>query len=196
MHISSFFLELRSAYQAELDDLTFDSEGRNVLRKRLDEKRQELGFLLQLMDLNPEMVAVVLHQAFKFTVPSVMDHFLTRNEDALLAWGKLQHAVAIETWAQPMVTSILQEPMGEWFMGVAAALEYMHSKPLSADNRPAANQDEDDPDERGEKAARGGSDDDHRDNTAEDGEEAQARAREEAGNDWLAAQGFDRKDSR
>jgi len=194
MHISSFFLELRSAYQAELDDLTFDSEGRNVLRKRLDEKRQELGFLLQLMDLNPEMVAVVLHQAFKFTVPTVMDHFLTRNEDALLAWSQLQHALKIEAWAQPLVATILQEPMGEWFMGVAAALEYMHNKPLSADNRPAANKDDNDHDEHGNNTARGDGDDDHRDNTAEDGDEADARAREEAGNDWLAAQGFDRKD--
>jgi hypothetical protein len=191
MHISSFFLELRSAYQAELDDLTFDSEGRNVLRKRLDEKRQELGFLLQLMDLNPEMVAVVLHQAFKFTVPSVMDHFVARNEDDLLAWAKLQHALKIEAWAQPMVAKILEEPMGEWFMGVAAALEYMHSKPLSADNRPAANNDDD---EQDDNAVRGDRDDDHRDNTAEDGDEADARARDEAGNDWLAAQGFDRKD--
>jgi hypothetical protein len=81
--------------------------------------------------------------------------------------------------------------MGEWFMGVAAALEYMHSKPLSADNRPAANNDDD---EQDDNAVRGDRDDDHRDNTAEDGDEADARARDEAGNDWLAAQGFDRKD--
>ena len=142
MHISSFFLELRSAYQAELDDLTFDSEGRNVLRKRLTEKRQELGFLFQLMDLHPEMVAVVLHQAFTFTVPTVMDHFLTHHDDELLAWGKLKHALKIEVWAQPIVDQILLEPMGEWFMSVAAALEYMHSKPLSADNRPVVSQED------------------------------------------------------
>jgi hypothetical protein len=90
-----------------------------------------------------------------------------------------------------LVAKILQEPMGEWFMGVAAALEYMHSKPLSADNRPAVHKDDHDHDEH---AARGDGDDDHRDNTAEDGDEADARAREEAGNDWLAAQGFDRKE--
>jgi len=194
MHISSFFLELRSAYQAELDDLTFDSEGRNVLRKRLTEKREELSFLLQLMDLHPEMVVVVLHQAFKFTVPTVMDHFLTRQDDELLAWGKLQHALKIEAWAQPIVAQILQEPMGEWFMSVAAALEYMHSKPLSADNRPAVNKDDADKDEHNESLSHSEGSDDHREATAEDGDEADALAREEAGNDWLAAQGFDRKD--
>jgi hypothetical protein len=194
MHISSFFLELRSAYQAELDDLTFDSEGRNVLRKRLTEKRQELGFLLQLMDLNPEMVAVVLHQAFRFTAPAVMDHFLTHNDDELLAWDSVQQAVDIELWAQPIVAQILQEPMGEWFMTVAAALEYMHSKPLGAENRPAAQEDDADEEGHEEASARSEGDGEHREATAEDGDEADARTREEAGNDWLAEQGFDRKD--
>src|SRR2546429_7336647 len=49
----SFFLQLRSAYQAELDDLTSDSEGRGVLRQRLAEKRQELGFLVKMIEISP-----------------------------------------------------------------------------------------------------------------------------------------------
>lgn len=186
MAISAFFLELRSAYQAELDDLSFDSDGHNVLRKRLAEKRQELGFLLQLMDLNPEMVAVVLHQAFRFTTPAVMEHFLTHNDDELLAWDSLQHALTIEPWAQPIVDQILQEPMGEWFMSVAAALEYMHTQPLrAADRAPDVDKDPEDESEHGPSDDTGHAlDDDERD----------ARAREEAANDWLAEQGFDRKD--
>ena len=48
MSISPFFRALRSAYQSEIDDLTSDSEGRDVLRKRLAEKRKELGFLVQM----------------------------------------------------------------------------------------------------------------------------------------------------
>ncbi len=190
MHISSFFLELRSAYQAELDDLSFDSDGQNVLRKRLADKRKELDFLLQIMDLNPEMVAVVLHQAFQFTVPAVMDHFLTHNDDELLAWKALKHALKIEPWAQPIVDKILQEPMGEWFLSVAAALEYMHTKPLSAANRPPdAENDETEPREETamQHAEEGGS-------RIEDDDEQDAQAREDAGNDWLAEQGFDRKD--
>lgn len=192
MHISPFFLELRSAYEAELDDLSLDSEGRNVLRQRLAEKRQELGFLMQIMDLNPEMVAVVLHRAFHFTAPAVMDHFLTHNDDELLAWDSVQQALTIEAWAQPLVEQFLQEPMGEWFLTVAAALEYMHSKPLSADNRPAAPADEDHPEAKHHTEGQ----DEHREDVADDGDEHDARAREEAGNDWLAEQGFDRKDTR
>jgi hypothetical protein len=57
MRISPFFLALRSAYQSELDDLTFDSEGRNVLRQRLAQRRKEIGFLRQMIELSPEMVA-------------------------------------------------------------------------------------------------------------------------------------------
>jgi hypothetical protein len=191
MHISSFFLELRSAYQAELDDLTFDSEGRNVLRKRLADKRQELGFLLQLMDLNPELVAVVLHQAFHFTLPAVMDHFLTHNDDELWAWNSVQEALSIEPWAQPIVDQILQEPMGEWFMTVAAALEYMHTQPLSAANR-APEAEKDPEDEHGESARPQAQEDGGA--RIEDDDDQDARTREEAGNDWLAEQGFDRKD--
>ncbi len=41
MSISPFFQELRSAYQAELDDLNSDSEGHYILDKRLAEKRKE-----------------------------------------------------------------------------------------------------------------------------------------------------------
>ena len=35
MRTSSFFGQLRSAYASEIDDMTFDSEGKNVLRQRL-----------------------------------------------------------------------------------------------------------------------------------------------------------------
>ena len=181
MSISPFFQELRSAYQAELDDLNSDSEGHYILDKRLAEKRQELEFLLQMMDLNPEMVAVVLHQAFRFTQPALMDHFLTHDADELLSWDTVSESLQIEPWAEPLVAEILKEPMGEWFMSVAAGLEYMHHKPLGhAIPQAAADEEED-----------------HEANASDaelDEEEKEARAREEAGNAWMVEQGFDSKD--
>ena len=51
MKLSPYFHDLRSAYQAELDDLVSDSEGNDVLRKRLAEKRNEIAFLVQMMEL-------------------------------------------------------------------------------------------------------------------------------------------------
>ncbi len=181
MSISPFFHELRSAYQAELDDLMSDSEGKDVLRKRLAEKRQELGFLVKMIELSPEMVAVVLHQGFRFTQPAVMDHFLTHDADELLPWDVVSEALQIEPWADAMVQEILKEPLGEWFMTVAAGLEYMHHKPLGkAIPQAAADEDEDHEADASDAEL--------------DEEEKEALAREEAGNAWMVEQVFDSKD--
>jgi hypothetical protein len=182
MSISPFFQELRSAYQAELDDLNSDSEGHYILDKRLAEKRKELGFLLQMMDLSPEMVAVVLHQAFEFHEPELMAHFITRDADDLLSWDALVEGVRIAPWAQPIVDKILAEPVGAWFMTVAAALEYMHGTPM----RGGAQSNDADADEDLQNVERG--------DQAEHDEEREAREREEAGNAWMVEQGFDSKE--
>jgi len=76
---------------------------------------------------------------------------------------------------------VLRQPMGEWFLTVAAALEYMYTRPGSA---PAAQDDDEKDDDERE-----GPSSEFPDDEAED-----ARIREEAGADWLAEQGFDRKD--
>ena len=190
MHTSTYFHDLYSAYQAELDDLTSDSEGKDVLRKRLNEKRKELGFLLKMIEISPEMVVVVLHQAFRFTLPAVMDHVLARESDDLPQWESISGSIEVAPWAQDMVQTILKEPMGEWFMTIACALEYLHNKPLTPAERAhlAAQIEEEDLDEvRNERH-----DDNHTEDHDED--EAQARSREEAGNDWMVEQGFDRKE--
>jgi len=186
MSISPFFQELRSAYQAELDDLNSDSEGHYILDKRLAEKRQQLDFLLQMMDLNPEMVAVVLHQAFEFTEPELMDHFLTRDADDLLSWDALSEGIRIAPWAQAMVNQILAEPVGAWFMSVAAALEYMHGTPMRGGVYGGAQSGEADADEDLQNVERG--------DQPEQDEEREAREREEAGNAWMVEQGFDSKE--
>ncbi len=183
MSISPFFSDLCSAYNSELDDLRFDSEGRDVLRQRLADKRQELGFLVKMMELSPEMVAVVLHQGFNFRLPAVMDHLLTHEADEFPEWSSLSDAVGIAPWAQDMADTVLLEPGGEWFMTVAAGLEYMAGKP-SAQAAATGDDDEADDDD--------GPDEFDRDEDGEDHPDSQAR--KEAGDDWMADQGFDRKD--
>jgi len=193
MHTSTYFLDLRSAYQSELDDLQSDSEGNDVLRKRLGEKRKELVFLLKMMECSPEMVVVVLHQAFRFTRAAVMDHLLSREADDLPQWRSISDAIEIAAWARDMVQTILKEPQGEWFMTIAAALEYMHNKPLveAGHAQLAGSQDDENGDDLDEAR-----NERHDDNQTEDhdDDEAEARAREEAGNDWMVEQGFDRKE--
>ena len=183
MKISPFFQLLRSAYQAEIDDLTFDSEGRDVLRQRLAERRKELGFLIQMMELSPEMVSVVLHQGFRFQSAAAMDHVLSHKSEDLPGWDTLADTIQLTPWAQVLVDKLLDEPRGDWFLSVAAGLEYLYGK---VDNTPVA-----------KEASQDGDDEDKSDTPGsplDDEEEDEARAREEAGQDWMVEQGFDRKE--
>lgn len=190
MRISPFFLALRSAYQSELDDLTFDSEGRNVLRQRLAQRRKEIGFLRQMIELSPEMVAVIFHQGFHFKLPAVLDQLLTHEPDEFPDWDSLAEAAQLAPWAHELTREILQEPMGKWFLTVAAGLEYMHGKPAA---RPASQSDQDTDDASADAENDGDGDGDHV-NEFDADDENDARSSEEAGADWLAEQGFDRKD--
>ncbi len=191
MKLSRYFHDLRLAYQAELDDLVSDSEGKDVLRKRLAEKRKEMGFLVQMMDLSPEMVAVVFHQAFRFTKPAAIEKMLGLTDDALPDWQDIAHAVALEPWADSLLQTVLREPTGARFMTVAAALEYLqhHARmaPATASDGDSDSQDD------GEDAAE--HDDDFSALSADDAVDPKnSRTREEASSNWLADVGFERKD--
>lgn len=187
MSISPFFLELRSGYQSEMDDLTFDSEGRDVLRQRLADKRNQMDFLVQMMELSPEMVAVVFHKGFTFRLPAVMDHLLSQESDDFPEWDSLADAITLAPWAQDLAHRVLAEPRGDWFLTVAAALEYMAGRPglvKASDHDDDEDQDEDE-DEDGEERPLVFDEND---------DEGAARARKEAADDWMVEQGFDRKD--
>ncbi len=192
MSTSAYFHNLRSAYQSELDDLRTDSEGHDVLRKRLAEKRRELGFLLTMMEDSPEMVAVVLHQSFRFKSPVVMDHLVAQDADELPEWHSFSDTIEVAPWAGEIVQAILEDPMGEWFMTIACALEYMHHKPLTAAERAQVEDAEEDGSQDRDAVRNERHEDSHTED--HDEEESDARAHDEAGNDWLVEQGFDRKD--
>ena len=192
MNFSPYFLDLRSAYQSEMDDLRFDSEGRDVLHQRLAGKRQEMAFLVQMMDTSPEMVAVVFHQGFDFTEKAVMEHLLTHDVDAdgFPAWGSLADGFVLAPWAQDLAHIVLQAPGGDKFLALTAGLEYMAGLPVAA-SIVSAEEDEDDDedgDENGENPLVIFEGDDDREQGGD------ARARHEAGSDWLVQQGFDAKD--
>ena len=198
MSMSPFFHALGSAYQAEMDDLTFDSEGKNVLRQRLAEKRKELVFLRQMIEISPEMVAVVFNQGFQFKLSAVMEDLVSRESDELPEWDSLADVVVLKPWANEIAKEILKEPMGQWLLTVAAGLEYLYAKP----GKPlAAARDADDGEDDSESDNDGDGEDhdpdqgdDLRDDQDDGDSERGARRREEAGQDWMEAQGFDRKD--
>jgi hypothetical protein len=186
MNISGYFKLLRTSYQAELDDLTSDSEGKDVLKKRLAEKRKELGFLKQMIELSPEMVAVIFHNAFTIKLPAVMDDLLGFEYDELPEWSTLSDVVTLADWAKEPAKVILAEPQGEQFMTVAAALEYMFHKKT---HRPPLHENDEEDDDNEDHDGGADYDSEH------DKQEAKAaKAREEAGQDWMVEQGFDRKE--
>jgi hypothetical protein len=193
MNISPFFLNLRTAYRAEIDDLSFDSDGRDVLRQRLAAKRKELGFLLQMMELSPEMVAVIFHQGFVFRRPAVMEHLLSHEADEFPAWAEVSEGVELAPWAHELAQTILKAPGGEWFMTLAAGLHYMAGRPDAAFAGLDGQEDSESGDEDGDEED-GDSEHDDFDNHESDEVRGDARERAEAGAEWLAGQGFDRKD--
>ena len=191
MSMSAFFRALRTSYQAEIDDLASDSEGRNVLRKRLQEKRGEMPFLKQMMEISPEMVAVVFHGGFHFELPAVMEQVLTLEADEFPDWSSLSDAVQLSPWAQDLAADVLQEPMGDWFMVVAAALEYLYHRPSPHHHEAAAHEDQADEGEAGHGAVRRQG---HADEFDKDGEHQHDPDHEESSAQWLEDHGFDRKE--
>lgn len=174
MNKSYYFSELASAYDAEIQDLLSDSEGKSALQARLAEKRQELSSILPMIDFSPEMVVPVFYDGFSFANPQAMAAVVRcEPEDGdFPCWHDLAAFVTLESWARPFLEAVLAESTGEEFMVTAACLEFIRQfdsiAPAPADAPESKNGNN--PDEDG--------DDDERDLA-------------EAGDDWLGEQGFD-----
>ena len=189
MQISPFFHNLRSAYRAELDDMRSDSEGLNILNQRLAQRRGELDFLVSMLELSPEMVAVVLHKAFRFNAAKAMQQLLSQEPEDLPEWDDLAPSLEIAPWAVPLIKTLRKQSAGDWFLCVAVALEYMESQPDHAHGSHASDEEEGDEVTDDDNADRN---DKHL--SADDADDGDGRTREEAGADWMAEQGFDRKE--
>lgn len=190
MKTSRFFAELNSVYQAEIEDLKSDSEGKNVLKARLREKRQQLPMLLPMMASNPEMLATAFHEAFRFMNPMQMETLLSKEERNLPEWASLNKAIMLEAWAEPLAKIVLAEADGSRFLVIAAALEYLLRSPAKAAVSQQDHDDDDDQDERDD----GDDDEQNQRFGRDDGDDGDDYDLDEAGADWLAEQGFDRKD--
>ena len=195
MSMSSFFRALHTSYQAEIDDLSFDTDGHDVLRKRLTEKRQHFRFLLQMMESSPEMVAVAFHGGFEFGSHDTMNRLLTLEAREFPEWSQLAVTVQLAPWAQDLAAMVLQQPRGDWFMATAAGLEYLYHRPAqhhrdgshTGQSNEAAG-DEHSPDHRDRDPDRDRSrdQDDDTDEPREHDDLASAQ--------WLESQGFDAKE--
>lgn len=183
MRPSHFFSDLLKSYLDELDDLETDSDGKRVLQRRLDEKRRELGALLPMVGFSPEMVAVIYHGAFEFLSAEVMQQIVESEpgRDDFPLWDDVAAELVISDWARPLVDATRRASGGDDFLVVTAALEFCRSR--AAALAPVQAQPSGSEADAGREA--GERDDDY---------DADAAELNEAGDDWLAEQGFDTLD--
>ncbi|MBR7798450.1 hypothetical protein [Undibacterium fentianense] len=197
MKFSRYFQELMLAYKAELDDLRSDFEGKDVMKRRLKEKREQFAFLLPMLQSNPEMLAPAFHDAFLFMNPLAFEALAAKERDKLPLWSSLSKAVKVEPWAEKMVTQVLAEEGGQLFLVTAACLEYL-SRSVHVRDSALANTDEDDDSDDSaqdrDDSENGDLDGHYGRHGRDDGDDGDDIDLEEAGADWLAEQGFDRKD--
>lgn len=184
MSLSAFFADLNTSYQAELDDLRSDSEGRDVLRRRLAEKRAQMGFLCQLIETHPELVAVAFHAGFHFANQAALEHLISQDAQDLPDWAALADVVDLTPWAQELAQQVLVQAEGDRFMVIAAALEYLQQRPKHAARVHEAEADDSSAPSPRRRARHA---DEHDPDEAQD-------ADPDAAEDWLADQGFDRKE--
>ena len=184
MKKSYYFEELSSSYDAEIQDLLNDSEGKSALKTRLKEKRQELKSLLAMIEFAPEMVVPVFYDAFSFVNSAAMAAAVRcePDDDDFPAWADISAFVKVEAWADPYLAAVLGEAGGEEFMVTAACLEFVRQFDHGAAPA-AAKKDDDEADSADHEAGDGRSDD--------DGGDDDDRDLAEAGDDWLGEQGFD-----
>lgn len=199
MKLSRFFDDLMAVYNAEIEDLKSDSEGKNVLKARLREKAEQLPMLLPMMASNPEMLASAFHQGFIFLNPLALEALVMKEEAKLPGWKSLSAAVRLEPWAEPLSKIVLKEADGDRFLVIAAALEYLqrgqqtrkqaagHASDTEDDNAEQNEADED-------MKENGDLDGNYGRHGRDDGDDGDDYDLDEAGADWLAEQGFDRKD--
>ncbi|MEI7445119.1 MAG: hypothetical protein WCK28_09545 [Burkholderiales bacterium] len=181
MRLSRYFHELRTDYEAELDDLRTDSEGGHVLDRRLAEKRREFAALLPMIEVAPVMLVPAFHRAFDFAGASRerLAALLRGEPGEFPSWAELAAELGVAGWARPLVDRVLKEAGGEDFLATAVGLEFLeHASGSSLPAAAAADGEGEGRRERGD-----GEDDDH--DGDEDGEAL--------GEDFLEQQGFDRR---
>ena len=182
MNISPFFAELMPVYDAELEDLMSDSEGRPALKKRLNEKRQQFAHLLPMIEYSPEMVAVVFYNAFSFTSPAMMKAIVSSEPDGddFIPWDQLQENLGIADWAQEFIDAATNADGGDVFLVITAAMEYLRIKGGHHSAHSAVESDE--------------NEDDDRDVYDSDDDGGDMSDLESSGSSWLSEQGFESLD--
>ena len=169
MIMSPYFSQLKDSYQSEIDDLRFDTEGRDVLSARLADRRRLFKEILPMMQDAPEMVAATFHGLSTVNDRALMEQFVLEGPGTLESWEVVSGNLTICGDQDPLVQLALSSAGGDEFLVTMACLQFIYDVGDDAPDSPV--------DEAGE-------------NSDEDGDEPED---DEHANNWLADQGFDRK---
>ncbi len=170
MKLSAFFNDLSSTYAYEIEDLTYDSGGEDVLKARLKVKRDQFEGLLPMCETDPVMVAPAFHNGFRFSNKEVLEQLVAAQPGDFPTWAEVAATLEMEPWAEKLAERALQNPEGEQFLLIAVALEYLMFR-------------------LGASVASGAEDRAEDEDDGDDGDPDLG----EAGEDWLGEQGFDRR---
>ncbi len=179
MKMSPFFKELSSAYAYEIEDLTYDSGGANVLKSRLKVKRDQFQSLLAMTEAFPVMVVPAFHGAFRFKSKELILQLVACKPNDFPSWEAASATLELAPWAEDLARRALASAGGDRFMLIAAGLEFI----LSGLGATAAAGEA----EPARKEADG--EDAEADELRDDGVEDLG----DAGEDYLEQQGFDRR---
>ena len=183
MKMSPYFKELSSAYAYEMEDLTYDSGGANVLKSRLKVKRDQFQSLLAMTESFPVMVVPAFHGAFRFKSKELAERLVACKPEDFPSWESAAATLELAPWAEELATRALQSAGGDRFMLIAAGLEFILSglgaTAAAGEAEPARKEAEDGDAET----------DAEEDNRRDDGVEDLG----DAGEDYLEQQGFDRR---
>lgn len=186
MNLSPYFHDLHDSYQAEIDDLTTDSAGDDVLQRRLKDKRSEFAAIVGHLDTDPLLLAPAFHGAFSFPEHLVepIEDLLTRVPGDFRPWAEIAGQVHVERWARSMVALVLEQEGGDDFLSMVVGLEYAFTRHRSGGGAAGFDARESDEDSDEDAGEGWGADRD------EDNDAGQAEAE---GEDFLEQQGFDRR---
>ncbi len=220
MRLSRYFHELHDGYLSEIDDLRSDSDGRDVLERRLRDKRAGFDAICSLIDTDPLMLAPALHGAFRVAPgrARAIERLLACDPDEFPAWAELSAGLEVASWARPLVERALREDAGETFLATVVGLEHLLANQRGDAGRGARGGDRDaaaDDEDRARRDGDSGDDADARDDRPDDdrrAEEVDGRRRgrldsddadddddrdtDERVDDFLERQGFDRRNER
>lgn len=169
--MSPYFSQMKASYQSEIDDLRFDSGGKDVLIARLAEKRRAFGELLPMIEIAPEMVAATFHGSITVHDRALMGTFVCESPGALPSWDVVSRALTVQADHDPLIMLAMRAEGGDQFLVTMACLQYLFDEgeePFVADIAEELDPSDDEGDADGQEGA-------------------------EKAEDWLSEHGFDRR---